>query len=780
MSETSEFSVEHGPAGRGALPRAVMLLVKTGGASLRLELAVDFDPLPFHACVIGPGGEAEVHALAPTETPGGTIAYASFEAQGPRARIELVGPAGLIADLSFDVDFATQSLAPCAAPADPWAAVAPPDATLEGTPRLDALERPGGDHGAAGGDAETPTIAPGAPVRRANLDAPTVDSPAPAAPSDPGRSRQPSLRNLLDSSAGTAPQDPRSTPWAVSAQAPPSPRSTPSRPAGAPNAAAADVPFRRRASAGRRTKVAWPQTLGDAGKHLGPPSSVDGTPVLALEAIERTGTGVHVELSLDDQGLIASIVIARRGEELVTVNPRRLTSIGPTRVRITVPDAAPTLVLIGRNAYGEAFSNVVAALDLERGQFCPFQPERAVWGHALVLAPPLEMERTTCAACRAEVDLRTAPAWTSFSPEDREALRAQYALTPQSRGLCTKCHEELILSQRVLHIIGQLFTSKGLVTLVERLFFAYLGALAVLTPPGALLARFLNASLELGFQDWVSYDLSGALIAAALAVLPWPTWIAECVEGWKRYLKGRRSASAAPFVVPLAIGLLIWAGARSVVPAPAWYADWFFKVHLHVAAWLGLVVAVLATVAFGRLVDREALARLVPHRRVLQLGKAGRLMPQLFASGARSDYERTVDAILMDGLGALEFQAFALDDSGRLALVRSVGRFRAQVADLHFRPGDAHILGVTAEVGYPTTPDDVGKDRGIDPARLQMKIPSLLCIPVWAGGEVAEVYNVSRLRASAVAEDTLGLAEVLALTAGRCLNRILADAAEEE
>ena len=38
---TAEFTVEHGPAGRGALPRAVYLLVKTGGHAFRLETGTD-------------------------------------------------------------------------------------------------------------------------------------------------------------------------------------------------------------------------------------------------------------------------------------------------------------------------------------------------------------------------------------------------------------------------------------------------------------------------------------------------------------------------------------------------------------------------------------------------------------------------------------------------------------------------------------------------------------------------------------------------------------------
>ena len=37
--------------------------------------------------------------------------------------------------------------------------------------------------------------------------------------------------------------------------------------------------------------------------------------------------------------------------------------MGPTRLKLVVPDGAPPLVLIARNAYGEAYPNLVAAVD---------------------------------------------------------------------------------------------------------------------------------------------------------------------------------------------------------------------------------------------------------------------------------------------------------------------------------------------------------------------------------------------------------------------------------
>ena len=54
----------------------------------------------------------------------------------------------------------------------------------------------------------------------------------------------------------------------------------------------------------------------------------------------------------------------------------------------------------------------------------------------------------------------------------------------------------------------------------------------------------------------------------------------------------------------------------------------------------------------------------------------------------------------------------------------------------------------------------------------ELKISFKLCIPIWAGGRVVEVYCISRLRSTAELEESLRLAELVALAAGRRMHRL--------
>ena len=605
-----------------------------------------------------------------------------------------------------------------------------------------------------------PTPPPGAPWSFANQPGETAAAP----PRASLRGEPPAIQSTLTGRLGSP---------ASRVAGPPTPPPAPPPPVAN---AGFDAPARKR-QADRQGRNEWPRSLGEPGPTLGPKSPIDGTPILSLVEVTKEGSAAVLEIALDDQGLVSSLTIARNGLELAHASPRRLTAVSPARVKLTVPDATPPLVLIARNTYNEAFTELVAGVDLGSKQFKPFQPNPDIWSGMLEFAAPLDMDTTACVACRAEIKISQNAPWTAFAPEDREELRAQFPLTPDARALCRKCHEELVLSQRLLYRLGQVFSSRGLYALVTRLVFCYLGALAVLTDPGAKLGQVLSSTLSGPAEDWLSYDLSALIFALAIGTLPWPDFITSFAEGWRTYLKGRRSSNLAPFLVPLAVGALVYFGTTHKAAMPLWYMKWFYLGHVHGVAWIAVTVATVVSVLFQRAVDREALARLVPHRRVMQLGKAGLLLPELFRVTSRTAYERDVDRLLIDGLGALEFQVFARDRSGgsRLSLTRSVGRFRSQLAHLNFDAGDPHILGQCAKLGYPISSDDLGPGQLIEPERLQMKIPFVVCIPVWATGRVVEIYCVSRVRSTAVAEDVKGLAEVIALSAGRCLNHLLTE-----
>jgi hypothetical protein len=716
---SKEYVFEYGHGGRGVLPRAVLFQVMPEGSGRRAELAIDNDPMPLHVHLSAPGFE-HLEPLLPTESGNGMLAYAAFSIPVlDDLRVEVLGEGGNpIPELSFLASFTT------------------------GRALRIRMEQPSTDPGM--------NTRPSAPRRDEYEPAPDV---------------------LSLSTPGTIPVAALSNPaaeWRPPVEAGHVPIQVSSIPF--------DPPARKLATHKRGTE--WPKRLGEAGRGLGP-TAPSGALVLTLTGIERTDAGVRVEVLLEDEGQVATVQIARLGEALASVTPPRLTAVSPSNVSLTVPDAGGPLVLIARDAYGEAFADLIAGLDVDRGAFVPFEPVPAIWKRFLGLRGPIDMKRSLCASCRTELDLGTATSWTRIESHEREALRAQFPLTPEALGLCAACHEEHVLSGHLTHAILKYVNVARFREVMLRLAFAYVGALAIRTGAGALFGRFLDVGFQGGIDDWLSFDVAAAFFAFLLAVLPWPSMLRQIGAGWRALLFRREIPNAVALVTPAMLGGAIWLGYNDPAELPALYVQQFWTVHLTVSAIAGASFAMVAVLLFEALVERAAKQRLGAHRRQLEAGKAGLLTPPLLSVTTQSEYVKALERALVEGLGALEFQTFARPPQEEdFHLIRSVGPFRSSTMNLRFTEDHRSVLGRCAALGHPIAATDLGKDQLIDPAELDFKVPFRLCIPIWANGRVAEIHCVSRLRATADLGEALRLCELIALAAGRCLHRLLKETAD--
>lgn len=568
----------------------------------------------------------------------------------------------------------------------------------------------------------------------------------------------------------------------------PAPASRPSgatsRPSGAysrPGTAARDLAKARRRTGKMRVPVAWPDSIGTAGRAMGPDGPLSGKPILGLVAVIKRPDVTELEFFLDDQGLVASIAVAGGHGILTEVPLPRITTFSPARARVEVPAGDDQLVLFCRNPYGEVYPNLSTGIDVHAQEFKPVSLDRESWEEHVQFAAPLSLDESLCCVCRRDVLVHQAVLLSTLTPDDRNQLRADYALTPDARALCTSCHEEHILSRQWLHLLVTAFSGPNLKLGAVRLVHAYAGAMLLLTPVGRLVSQILLIAFAPRVDERYAMSIASGVLAFGVAVLPWPAVWVSVAQGWRTLLRSGRVVGAQTFGVPVVLLLLGWAAQTSAVPLPEWYAREFYKLDLHIAVGTAFLLALLVVLIIERTIDWVYEGRLQAQRKMVQLGHAARLVPRLLNVADMLEFDRAIDRVLMEGFGALEYQVFALHaDAKKFRLKRAVGPLRHQVSGLDFRSGDPHRLGMCAQMGRPLTQAEVAADKEINAAALHTPIPSLAVIPVWVRGEVAEIYNISRMRGVGLTGDLPGLMGMLTVVAGRGLTDMIKNAEAAE
>lgn len=539
--------------------------------------------------------------------------------------------------------------------------------------------------------------------------------------------------------------------------------------------------IRRRTNTSRMPKY-WPDSIGQSGPNLGPMGPMTGRAVISLLSVERSTDQIKLELYLDDHGLVASIALASDGGLIAEQPLARITTFSPTRVTVTASGEHGDILLLARNSYGEVYQNLAGLVDAQAQSFREIALDQHSWSGVIQFAQPLSLETTLCCACRRELKVDEAVEIYSLSPSERNALRSEYPITPDARALCKPCHEDTILSRQWLHILATAFSGPNLRLGLQRLVFAYAGGLLTFTPFGLTIVRVLLA-ISQNLEERAAYAGTAGLLAFVAAVPPWPTLLSAMQQGWRTLIRSGRVVGAATLGVPAVLGIIGWAAYSTAVQPPEWYASRWYRMDLHVAVGIGFMVTLLVVILTQRIADTVYEARLALQRKMVQMGHASRLIPRLMGVGDMLEFDRAIDRVLMEGLGALEYQVFAMNpDAKKFRLKRAVGPLRHQVTGMDFKAGDEHVLGICAQLGRPLTQQEIATDKSIHPGAKRSPIPSLAVLPIWVRGEVAEIYNISRFRGVNLGNDLTGLMNTITVVAGRGLTDMLraAEKAERE
>lgn len=537
--------------------------------------------------------------------------------------------------------------------------------------------------------------------------------------------------------------------------------------------------IRRKTNTTRMPKL-WPESIGQSAPHLGPMGPMTGRAVLTLLSVERTSNLLRIELYLDDHGLIASLALASDGGLIAEQPLARITTFSPTRVKVEVAGEHGDILLLARNSYGEVYQNLAGLIDADGQTFREIALDRESWAGVIQFAAPLSLEYTLCCACRRELKVDESVQIYSLSTQERNQLRSELPITPDARGLCKPCYEDQILSKQWLHILATAFSGPNLRLGLQRLVFAYAGGLLTFTPFGLTIVRVLLA-ISQNMEERQAYASTAGLLAFVAAVPPWPTLLSAMQQGWRTLIKTGRVVGAATLGVPAVLGIIGWAAYTTAVQPPEWYVNQWYRMDLHVAVGIGFLVTLLVVILTQRIADTVYEQRLAMQRKMVQMGHASRLIPKLMNVGDMLEFDRAIDRVLMEGLGALEYQVFAMNpDAKKFRLKRAVGPLRHQVTGMDFKAGDENVLGICAQLGRPLSQQEIATDKSIHPGAKRSPIPSLAVLPIWVRGEVAEIYNISRFRGVNLGNDLTGLMNTITVVAGRGLTDMLRAAEKAE
>lgn len=515
----------------------------------------------------------------------------------------------------------------------------------------------------------------------------------------------------------------------------------------------------------------WPDVLGEESTALGPVGLLTDRPVLQLIGTKTLESGsTCFDLCVDDMGVISHIVLASEGRVLSDVSLTRITPHGPVRVNIELKDLGPGLVLFCRNPYGEVFPNMVAAVDTVARTFRPFRPERRVWKRLLKFTEPLDLEKTLCLVCRRLLQPAEGIRLSDLEPSHRAVLRERFALTSDARGLCDACRKEHLPDYDLSTVVSSLLSVSGLSAMVQRLLVAYAGALVVLTPPGLGLVRLVR------LDEDSAYAFSAAVLSIMIALLPWSRVFGLFVASLGLTRFTHAAIVLKSFVIPVGGVLAVLSiGGFGQDVLPEWYAGTFFKIHLHVAAVIGALVSGVAVLIMGKVQSSMLEARLEKERWQVQAGRAGCLIPRLLGVTTLTEYRKVMDRVLLEGFGVVEYQLFSfVQDEGVFRLDRALGPVNPAVRDLSFRPGDRHVLGLTARAGHSVVPEVTAGTRATGSKSDTLVIPCVLSIPILVSGVVQEIYNVSRVSDPRCVTELASQIEMAMMVAGRALQDVLA------
>jgi hypothetical protein len=427
-------------------------------------------------------------------------------------------------------------------------------------------------------------------------------------------------------------------------------------------------------------------------------------------------------------------------------------------VKLRLPDRRPGWIVLCRGAYGEVYSNLSGGIDFTSERFCRITPSREVWGALLEGAGGLELSRTACVCCGSCVELATSTAWFDLEEWQIRQLAEDHVVSPQARAVCPGCLGGLSKPEAFSLISDGEDWPSVVAEMTTRCLVGYAGALVSLWAPGQSVAHLF--SLAHGRAQ----TLTAALFALGLNLVPWP-WLGGGSSSRKDGAARAWAATTRELAGPLAGVALVALASLFVEPLPLAQASrfWWFDLHLGVLAG---VAGALARSLTWRERSRQR-SREVRERQLARMAHLGQLIPALAGAATRTDHDRAIDRLLVEGLLAEECQIFSLDRSEEIfRLARHHGSLPEKLRGFAFRAGDPHLPGLAAQRGRPLTTQEVLASSELS-GRITQSVPSTVCFCSVFRGTSVEVYNISRMRHPEDLPVLRGLLEMIGLVAGQ-------------